>query len=526
MAEQIKQYGRPLIILVIIFLSVLYFIITDDPPVLNANIFFGNKGEMIFDKSSIKKKVEIKNFLNSTANISASLGTYTNKVLVQWSSIPGAVKAEIYYLYRCTNANGPYSNIFITSANAYNDSAATLGTNYYYKVRAYNSSVGYNILSSHALGYVGLSPPGEVTASSNNTTNIIITWNPVSYAEEYVIFRADYAFDYYFKIAKTFGSNSTSYTDMKVPGALSGEAPFYYKIKAHSSSFGYSAFSDYAEGLLDYFQTNMFPEMISIPGVTSFSMGRPAWETSNITNTTNDYVHAVDLDPFSMSKYEITIQQYVYFLNSGGKDDYYDEYSYMANTNYCGIIENGEGNYSIATGKTNYPVSSVCWAFANAYCNWLGENNTNTNILFRLPTEAEWEYAAVGTNGHRTYPWTNTWNPSNCNWGDGGLNDNYSYTAPVGSYENGKSPFGIYDMTGNLSEWCSDWYGENYYNYSTNINNTNNPTGPLTGTERVIRGGSWNSINSTNLRCAYRSKYDPTTVPEKHIGFRIIMKSK
>ena len=259
-----------------------------------------------------------------------------------------------------------------------------------------------------------------------------------------------------------------------------------------------------------YFQSYMIPEMVYIPSVTSFPMGCPTnWEAGDINEVP---VHPVNLNAFSMSKYEITIQQYVYFLNSGDKNSHY--HSDMANTTYCGIIKHGDNDYSVYAGRENYPIVYVSWYDAVAYCEWLTSKGSYT---YRLPTEAQWEYAAVGTNGHRTYPWGNTFYSNYCNWQEGGSIDGYPNTAPVGSYENGKSLFGLYDMAGNVWEWCKDWYKSDYYSSSI----INNPECyDSSSGKKADRGGSFGH-NVNYLRCASRSKGSPDTrVPR--LGFRVV----
>ena len=254
----------------------------------------------------------------------------------------------------------------------------------------------------------------------------------------------------------------------------------------------------------------MIPDMVSIPAVTSFPMGGPVAEGGGSDERP---VHAVNLDAFSMSKYEITIQQYVYFLNSQGKDSHY--YSEMSDTTYCGITKNGDGDYSVSSGRGAYPVVYVSWYDAKAYCDWL---TANTEDTYRLPTEAEWEYAAVGNGGHRQYPWGDTWQQTYCNWYDdsgSGSIDGYAYIAPVGSYENGKSPFGLYDMAGNVWEWCKDWYASGYYSSSP----VDNPTGPASGDFKVLRGGSWYNYVDY-LRCAFRNALYPDNLWNS-FGFRV-----
>jgi formylglycine-generating enzyme required for sulfatase activity len=185
----------------------------------------------------------------------------------------------------------------------------------------------------------------------------------------------------------------------------------------------------------------------------------------------------------------------------------------------------------------------VSWYGSVAYANWrsamegrpLGYNlstwNCNFNSGYRLPTEAEWEKAARGGASGQRFPWGNTIDHDDANYRANGSaysydtspytsdtyhpnfdDGGYPYTSPVGYFA--PNGYGLYDMAGNVFEWCNDWYSSSYYSSSP----YNNPHGPTSGTYRVLRGGSW-SFAAYNCRAAYRDNHWPNTRVNL-IGFR------
>lgn len=200
--------------------------------------------------------------------------------------------------------------------------------------------------------------------------------------------------------------------------------------------------------------------------------------------------HMVYLDNFWMYQMEVTNFQYAAFLNELGNQN---EGGATWLSVYALIHQSG-GDWQADSGYDEHPVVQVTWYGAAAYCEWAGG---------RLPTEAEWEKAARGGLEGKIYPWGDE-SPT-CRFGaENGarFEECDDGTVPVGSFA--ANGYGLYDMAGNAWEWVADWYDENYYQNSTDVN----PTGLENGTHRVLRGGSWNGYR-INLRSANRGRYYP-----------------
>mgnify|MGYP003811717259 CR=1 FL=1 len=226
---------------------------------------------------------------------------------------------------------------------------------------------------------------------------------------------------------------------------------------------------------------------------------------------------------FYIGKYEVTFDEYDAFCEATGRSD-----------GDWGRSNPSDGDW----GRGNRPVINVSWWDATDYCNWLSEKEKlpkaydNVNFLdkfdsngdfldkdgrvttdpskvvgYRLPTEAEWEYAARGGNKSKGYKYAGSDDVDKVAW--------YRYNPGFKTQEVGKkvpNELGIYDMSGNVWEWCSDWYGN--YSSSAQTNPYNN-----SGSDRVRRGGSWRG-NATGTRVAFRSYYSPAYT-YNNLGFRI-----
>ena len=217
-------------------------------------------------------------------------------------------------------------------------------------------------------------------------------------------------------------------------------------------------------------------------------------------------VHTVTLDAYHIDKYEVTNAQYVAFINATGSNTDTEGHELLDMDDSYGQIRHTGAMFELKEdGHANLPVIAESWYGATAYCEWIGG---------RLPTEAEWEKAARGTDG-RTYPWGSrspTADLTNYNF-------NVGSTTDVGSYPRGVSPYGTLDMAGNVWEWVSDWNDLGYYSQSPD----QDPQGPANGPYRVYRGGSWGSnsgFGSRSVRSAKRAASAPSTSGSGNLGFR------
>jgi formylglycine-generating enzyme required for sulfatase activity len=260
---------------------------------------------------------------------------------------------------------------------------------------------------------------------------------------------------------------------------LSQDYPDFVKIKSSNAKRVYKNDKGFWEAEFEYGIIMIFIP----PG--EFQMG------SDTGNNNEKPCRSVYLDGYWIGKYEVSFDQYDSFCEDQGVSKPEDD----------------------GWGRDRNPVINVSWNDTMTYCRWLTER---IGFDFKLPTEAQWEKAARGTDG-RTYPWGNS-SPANnkANFSERGANLS-KHSTPIGSYPEGSSPFGLLDMAGNVYEWCLDWYSP----ADSSSSNKKNPHGPKRGTYRVLRGGSWYG-SSHCLKTTFRTSAKPDS-RYFHIGFRICM---
>lgn len=224
-------------------------------------------------------------------------------------------------------------------------------------------------------------------------------------------------------------------------------------------------------------------------------VGGAVYRGSNDGNRDETPRHQVMVSNFAMDIHPVTNEQFVRFLEAmgGEKDSNHHDIIRMKESR----IKRIGGKLSIESGYAKHPVVGVTWYGSVAYAKWVGK---------RLPTEAEWEIAACGGE-ESLYPTGDDIEKNQANF--------FSFdTTAVMSYA--PNNYGLYDMAGNVYEWCQDWYGYNYYEVS--VQEPENPKGPLQGVYRVLRGGCWKSLKE-DLRCSRRHRNNPGTVNGTY-GFR------
>jgi formylglycine-generating enzyme required for sulfatase activity len=329
-------------------------------------------------------------------------------------------------------------------------------------------------------------------------------------------------------------ANAQLFMDLTRAGAVAELHVYQRGRHGFGSGVGSAEFADWMPRLRGFLHGSGFLRQVEAPRVDAPPRGRPAAvpKIEAVNDGYGDYVyvpagpfrmgdtseaglarerpaHIVDLDAFYLSKHEITNREWKKFRDDAGYDDPKlwpggrvvprDQVPYWTQPN-----NHGGGT----PGSDEYPVIGVNWDAATAYCSWL---SAKTGQRYRLPTEAEWEKAARGTDGRR-FPFGEVLHRELANYVGA---QPYDTVMPVGSFPGGASPYGALDMAGNALEWTQDWYDRDYYAVSPR----KNPRGPATGAYRVVRGGSF-FVEAFELRASARAAAWPSFQAYRMIGFR------
>jgi len=217
---------------------------------------------------------------------------------------------------------------------------------------------------------------------------------------------------------------------------------------------------------------------------------------ANDGNRDEGPAHPVQLESYAIDLHPVTNEQFVRYLEymGGEKDQQYHDIIRLKESR----INRSAGRLSIESGYAKHPVVGVTWYGAMGYARWVGK---------RLPLEAEWEVAARGGLEGLPFPTGQSIEKTQANFFSSDTTAVMSY-APNG--------YGVYDMVGNVYEWCQDWYGYNYY--ETSVLEPTQPKGPLQGVYRVLRGGCWKG-SKEDMRCSHRHRNNPGTMNGTY-GFR------
>lgn len=414
----------------------------------------------------------------------------SSQTILAWAD--NSANEDGFIVERKTGADGTYTQIGATDANesTYEDNSVECEILYYYRVSAYNGA-GSSDYSNEISITQDLcptekpEPPSDLTVVIHSQTSCYLSWVDNSDNE--------YGFEIERKLEEGSYSqigmveeNITIYDDTGLePGTV-----YFYRVRAYNSAGN----SDYSNEESATTEKPPVGSMELIP-TGCFDMG----DHFNEGDTDELPVHNVCISEFYMDVYEVTNAHYKQCVDAGictapGLNSSETRTSYYGNSDY-----------------DNYPVIYVDYNQANDYCGWLGK---------RLPTEAEWEYAARGGLSGKRYPWGDSISCDDADYARlDSERDCYGYgsldndTHAVGSYTS--NGYGLFDVAGNVWEWVSDWYGGNYYSVSP----TNDPQGPSSGDKLILRGGAWTSYPE-NVRVSYRSGTGYPTAQNNRIGIR------
>lgn len=399
----------------------------------------------------------------SEPKVVAELSDKDFSVNVSWSPVQYAKKYDVYY-------KTYYSNYELIAENLtdtlFRHESPVEGRNYYYVV-AKNGDIKNSSYSVSINVIFTLDTPTNVAASKvHGQSKIQVSWDDIARTTKYTVYRANLEKGEYKVVAE--GVDTNNWLD---------ESPLlgrnFYKIEGHRDSLtsNMSYVSNGANAFVDIYDIKGVSfGMVAVEGGT-FTMG--ADDVSNYTE--GKPAHNVTLSDFYIAETEVTRGLFLIVMG--------DRYR-----------------------QSEIPVSGISW---NDCQEFIKKLNVLTGKNFRLPTEAEWEFAAKGGNKTKYTTYSGSEDIEDVGW----FNNN-SYRGKQIVATKACNELGIFDMTGNVCEWCSDWYGEYSENPQTN------PQGPETGTKKIIRGGSYYNVK-TECQNTYRGSSDPSGT--SYVGFRLAL---
>ena len=418
---------------------------------------------------------------------------------------PGCPVGQYVVEETITLTAAPAAGYHVVSWNGTNNNASTAITNTT-SMPAGPHTVTANYIINPPPNFQKTSPPD--TTSDLLPSSVTLNWENTATATSY-----EYCYDTSDNSACDGSWVSTGNTNHADLSGLSFSNTYYWQVRAINS--GGSTYANMGEwwefsvtgeptdhkvylplALFDLLPEAPVPGDMTFIPAGEFQMGCDPIHNGGYPCESDELpLHTIYLDAYYMDVFEVTNIQYLECVASGsctspGSFSSKSRSSYYSNPDYA-----------------DYPVIHVSWDQASAYCSWLGK---------RLPSEAEWEKAARGGSKTLAYPWGDQ--DTNCTLANSWDNHSSTYcigdTNRVGSYPDGASEYNVFDMAGNVWEWVNDRYSSTYYRISP----YRNPSGPTSGSGRVMRGGSWGST-WINLRASGRN-YEGQGYSNEYIGFR------
>jgi formylglycine-generating enzyme required for sulfatase activity len=407
--------------------------------------------------------------LSAPQNVKAAMDDEKFAINVSWDSVK---YAEFYKVYRSSSSSGSFSLVAdnITTP-LWQDTTPLKGNNYY---RIY--AVSHDVTSSSSSTSNGVkpelqAPQNVISVKGEGKFTVNVSWDAVKYVEFYKVYRSNTSTGTFNLMADNVTTNA--WTDESI-----GYGPRYYKVCA----VGHGLTSEMSEASEKVFIYNENSTTITVNGV-SFVMIKVEGGTFQMGSTTGDSnerpVHQVTLT-----------------------NDYYIGETEVTQELWKAVMGNNPSSFK---GSDQLPVERVFWNDCQTFITKLNELTGKT---FRLPTEAEWEFAARGGNASQGYTYSGSNTVGDVAW--------YNVYQTIKVATKAPNELGIYDMSGNVWEWCQDWYRSSYSSSAQT-----NPTGPTSGSYRVKRGGSWH-LSGLDCRVSSRS-YSAPSYTNGTIGLRLVL---